>query len=206
MRESKIGQLIKEMDKIKAEEPDPSKRSFGKAIERVEYVEKMNQGDVIPEGYQESLNRLKNAQSTLTPILLEKYPEAKKIYDQAVRTNPVKRQKIFNNITQNYQLSQDEIKQVLGDQGYQNYLYDIGIVGGHLRKTFPGTAQIMGSNESMNTIPYYGLRASLLGQYVGEQTTPENISQRIQEYSQLTGNKKQTSLNSGSDTVMQRHL
>ena len=76
----KLNSLINEWEKVKKENPDPMKRSFGDAIKRSEYAEKLNQENMIPEGYQESLHRLHDAQSKLTPVLLKKYPKASEIY------------------------------------------------------------------------------------------------------------------------------
>lgn len=186
-----VGKLINEWEKVKKENPDPMKRSFGDAITRTEYEEKLNQKDIIPEGYSESLQRLHDAQSKLTPELLKKYPKASEIYNTAITQGVSERYNTLSNITESYQLTPKEMKNILGEEGYNTYVQDLGKVSRHMGSVFPGISNVMGTQESYGETPLYGLRSALLTQYKGSPRNIETVKKDIQEYSQKFGKEKE---------------
>jgi hypothetical protein len=177
-----IKNLIDEWEKVKKENPDPINRSFGDAIVRAEYAEKLNQKNIIPEGYQESLQRLHDAQSKLTPELLKKYPKASEIYNKAIKQGVSERFDTLSNISDNFQLDPKEMKNVLGEEGYNLYVQDLSKISKHMGAVFPGFSSIMGTQESYGNVPLYGLRSALLTQYEGEPRNIETVKKDIQEY------------------------
>ena len=191
MSDGKVGKLIEEWEKVKKEEKDPMKRSFGNAIARTDYEEKLNQENIISEGYSESLQRLHEAQSKLTPELLKKYPKASEIYNTAIKQGVSERYNTLSNIKESYQLTPKEMKSVLGEEGYSSYVQDLGKVSKHMGSVFPGISSVMGTQESYGETPLYGLRSALLTQYEGAPRNIETVKKDIQEYSQKFGKEKE---------------
>lgn len=191
MREYNIGKMISEWEKVKKEQPDPMKRSFGDAVARTQYAEELNHEKIVPEGYNESLQRLKQAQSKLTPALLEKYPEASDIYNKAISEGVVDRTKTLGGIKESYQLTVPEMKKILGEEGFSFYTQDLGKVGKHMGSVFPGFADIMGTQEEFGDIPMYGLRSALMAQYKGEPRNIQDVTKSIKEYSNIYNKPKE---------------
>lgn len=143
----------------------------------------------IPEGYTESLNRLKQFQSILTPELLKKYPEAKSLYDNITKQG-VERINAFNNGVPDYFLTEEEQRQKLGSD-YDQYVKDMSVVSQYINTLYPGLADIAGSKESVGSGALkYGLRSASLGQYTGQPRTISDVEGDIQQYSTMTGNVK----------------
>lgn len=153
-----------------------------KAIPKVE-TNIYQSPDEIPEGYEDALKRLKQAQSKLTPVLLNKYPEAKPIYDNIVKQG-VERAKTYQQKLPDYYLTPQEQQSVLKDQ-YDQYQMDLKLVSSHMSKLYPGLAELRGSEEEENAPLKYGLRTASFGQYTGAPRT--NVVADIKKYSTMTG-------------------
>lgn len=120
----------------------------------------------VPPGYEEALSRVKQYQTILTPALLNKYPEAKNVYD-AITKQGVERYKTYKEKLPDFYLTEDEQKALLKDK-YEQYQKDMDLVYSHMNKEYPGSMEVRGTEEGSDNPLLYGLRTASLFQYTGK--------------------------------------
>lgn len=167
-------------------------RNYASAISkasRIKYQQELAKNTTAKDIAKRSsdIYRLRSYQEKLTPKLMEKYPEAKETYDKAVGQFVVDRRATLDSITGNYQLTPDDVKEILGEEGANDFYSLQGQISEDINREWPGAANVIGANESIGNLPNYGLRSALLTQYTGESPTIEQLDSLKAEYNAKYG-------------------
>jgi hypothetical protein len=157
---------------------------------RLEFQEEIGGDPNQIKDMSDVISRVRSVQEKLTPALLEKYPEAAKLYDAAKGQYILERTKTFQDLKDSYQLSHKEASDIVGEDAMLQFYKDMGVVSENINREWPGAASVTGVSEKEGEYPLYGLRSALLTQYSGEPKTAEDLVNIKKEYEEAFGVKK----------------